>query len=412
MPKKTIARTEKLAKDIINASDTCVRCGLCLPHCPTYQVNEVESESPRGRIAMAKAFAEKNVALTDSMENHLDNCLSCLACEAMCPAKVPYHQLIVDTRELQAENKPTTIPFLLKFLLNHLNLIPWLQRLYKFYISSGLAWVFSKIGIEKLFGINQYADFMPKSMRIADFKSQYTVKGAKGSVALFLGCINQLCDAGTIYKAIELLNDLGYNVHIPKSQACCGAIHLHNGDPLQSQVYLKQNAKAFDDLQIDAILTMATGCNSSLKQLNSFSKQLPPIIDINAFLLTEDLASAHKIDEQAGLLIHTPCTLKNSMKQPQLLIELFQKLGVKQIKQIKNYGCCGAAGLNMWKKPELANALAAPLVKQIIAEKPDFVVTANIGCQLHLQKCLDKKGLKTRILHPANLIFLKKPQKT
>lgn len=406
MPKKASDRTEKLTQDIISASDICVRCGLCLPHCPTYQISEVETESPRGRIAMAKALADKSVPLTNLMQNHLDHCLSCLACENMCPAKVPYHQLLVNTRELQAQIHPKKLPLLLRFLLKHLSWTPWLQRFYKLYQKSGLLKLF------KHTSLGHYSSFMPEKIQIANFKKCYSVEDAKGSVAIFLGCINQLCDATTIFKAIELLNALSYNVHIPKNQACCGAIHTHNGTPLQAEAYLKQNANAFAPLKLEAIFTLASGCHSSLKQWSNESSTATPIIDINAFLLTKDIDATFEINTKTALMIHTPCTVKNSLKQPNLITDLLEKMGLKQIKHLQSYGCCGAAGLTMWSNPKLADALAKPLIEQITAEKPDFVVTANIGCQLHLQKNLRKKGLKTQVIHPINLIFLKKQRKT
>jgi glycolate oxidase iron-sulfur subunit len=398
--------SENLRKTIIQESDICVRCGLCLPHCPTYLVGKIEMESPRGRINMAEALSKNTVPLTESMQLHLNNCLGCLACEAMCPAKVPYHDLLIHTRELQYQGRPKPIPKLLAFLLDHLYLTPWLQRLFLLYQKTGLAWFFKKTKIAKLLKLSPYQDFMPKNPEVANFESFYPSKENKGNVALFIGCVNQLCDAKTIFHCKDLLNALGYNVHVPKSQACCGAIHLHNGDPNQARKYLQLNANIFEDCKVDAILTLATGCHSSFADIKNLTPKLAnvPVIDANEFICQHANQQLQLFNHAKIILLHTPCSLKNSMKKPQLIAELLNAVGVNHYKQLEGYGCCGAAGLNMWNNPELANQLAKPLVEQIAAENADYVLTPNIGCQLHLQKQLIDRGLKTKVLHPLNLL--------
>ena len=61
----------------------CVHCGLCLRSCPTYVATGVETESPRGRIALMKAVKEGRIGITDRVVSHWDRCLQCRACEAV-----------------------------------------------------------------------------------------------------------------------------------------------------------------------------------------------------------------------------------------------------------------------------------------------------------------------------------------
>lgn len=94
----------------------CVQCALCLPHCPTFRLHGSESESPRGRIALARAIA--NGALNDAAAwRHLDNCIECGACTDMCPSNVDYRQLrralhTLDTRPLPPRLRMIRILFL------------------------------------------------------------------------------------------------------------------------------------------------------------------------------------------------------------------------------------------------------------------------------------------------------------
>src|SRR5438552_4839167 len=89
------------ADPLLALADRCVQCGLCLPHCPTYRLDATETESPRGRIAYAKALATGVLAPTELGDLHLDHCLGCRRCEGACPAGVEYGSLLVAAREEQ-----------------------------------------------------------------------------------------------------------------------------------------------------------------------------------------------------------------------------------------------------------------------------------------------------------------------
>ena len=75
----------------------CVHCGFCLQACPTYVETGLETESPRGRIALMKAVNEGRIEITPGVVRHWDLCIQCRACEVACPSGVPYGRLIEAT---------------------------------------------------------------------------------------------------------------------------------------------------------------------------------------------------------------------------------------------------------------------------------------------------------------------------
>jgi len=91
--------------ELLADADLCVKCGLCLPHCPTYQKTGDENESPRGRIALIQAWAGQQIGTSEKLLAHINNCLLCRSCERACPAVVPYGQLIDKFREKVYPNK-------------------------------------------------------------------------------------------------------------------------------------------------------------------------------------------------------------------------------------------------------------------------------------------------------------------
>ncbi len=102
---------------LLALADVCVQCGLCLPVCPTYQVEAIEAESARGRIAMARALVLGTVAATEAGEDHLDHCLACRNCEEVCPSGVEYGALLVLARERQrARRQPGSTQRALEWL--------------------------------------------------------------------------------------------------------------------------------------------------------------------------------------------------------------------------------------------------------------------------------------------------------
>ena len=76
----------------------CVHCGFCLPACPTYTLWHEEMDSPRGRIHLMSGLVDGTIELTDTVVEHFDRCLGCMACVPACPSGVQYDRLIESTR--------------------------------------------------------------------------------------------------------------------------------------------------------------------------------------------------------------------------------------------------------------------------------------------------------------------------
>ena len=133
----------------------CVHCGLCLEACPTYRVLGTETDSPRGRIYLMRAYAEGTLQDPNSIRPHLARCLDCRACESVCPSGVRYGEILETVRSEMATAQPArgvkvaVRRFLLRHLVAHQTRLRWAFALGRLAERLGLRRLASALGILK-----------------------------------------------------------------------------------------------------------------------------------------------------------------------------------------------------------------------------------------------------------------------
>jgi glycolate oxidase iron-sulfur subunit len=389
-------------------ADLCVKCGLCLPHCPTYLQSQNEADSPRGRIALMQGLASGIIPPGPTLEAHLDGCLSCRACEAVCPAKVPYGRLMDAGRELlQRKNPQRGGPT--RFIGY------WLTRPAARNLAARLLWLYQRLGLQwllrrsGLLGRGRLArldSLLPRIHLPSSMRSPET--GAAVEVSLFTGCMGELADHQTLSDALSVLARLGIATSVPSTQGCCGALHQHAGMRKQAAQLAHKNLAAFGGDSV--ILSSASGCGATLMEYpellgqngGAFSGRVQ---DLSSFLLSRWPRDLPLKPLKARIAIHTPCTLKNVMKQADAVHALLQKIpGVTLMTLDAGERCCGAAGSYFITQPEMADRLLEEKLEAARRLAPDLIVSGNIGCSLHLAAGLRRAGLSVELLHPVSLM--------
>lgn len=382
----------------IQEADRCVACGLCLPHCPTYYKTGSEADSPRGRIQLISAVAKEILPNNARFKAHIDLCLSCRNCETACPNNVRYGAIIDSARTLVSHDKAQQKAWplsLLAILVQHPLLLS---------TSSQLLRMVQKLGLVKLIGrlppnTAKALSFIPPIAAAQRWQSFYPATGQQqGEVSLFLGCITNAFDADTLRASVFVLNQLGYGVHIPKIQACCGGLARQQGDDATSTAYIKQNQAAFKGNS--PVITVASGCGAGLKDYTSLNIQ-----DISDFLNRCDWQSAQLKPLNAHVAVHDPCTLRNVQKTHTAVYSLLNKIPQARVTSLKgNAQCCGGAGAYMLNQPDMAAQLLQDKMQSLQAETFDYLVTSNIGCALHIGSGIHTQRLPIKVLHPVSLI--------
>ena len=224
-----------------------------------------------------------------------------------------------------------------------------------------------------------------------------------GEVGLFLGCISRLTDTQTINASIYVLNLLGYIVHIPPMQTCCGALHKHGGDTETVTQLEEQNIVAFNKLNLKALITTTSGCSIQLTEyLSNFSCE---VMDISEFLVKINKWNKIKITPlQEKIFVHDPCTLRNTLCGPKYPYELLTHIPKAQILPLAgNDQCCGAAGTYFLDQPDIAKKLLNDKISAI-ENNTRYVVTSNVGCNMYVSSALQNTIQKPEILHPVTLL--------
>ena len=403
---------------ILSLADRCVKCGLCLPQCPTYELTANENESPRGRIALIQGWLSGQLSPSRVLTQHLDQCLLCRRCERVCPSQVAYGEIMDQSKVLLAEQTKKRFSFQsliinnsLKLLLNKKssNLLFSALRLLQ---KTGIFALIKKSGLLKIVGLQHLISYLPELDKPTETKNFYpadVTQKTQENVALFTGCLSKQLDPETINTSIKLLNRLGYGVYVPEQQVCCGALHLHDGNKKQAVKFAKTNINIFNKQKnITAVVSLVNGCTSQLREYpqlqisESFTHKVKDIIEFLAEVEWPDDIQFKPLDKKVALQI--PCSLQNILRAENKLIALLQRIpGIKLSPDTIYNNCCGAAGSYFLRFPRLSGQLKNLALDKLKKSDPELIISSNLGCALQLKTGLTRDN-SINVIHPIVLL--------
>lgn len=405
------------ARSLLAKTDLCVQCGLCLPQCPTYGLFRSEAESPRGRIALIQGSVNGAIGPDAALFAHLDHCLGCEACEAVCPSRVPFGA-IMDTARAALEPARHRRPgarLLRRALLDGLVPRPaalrFTARLLRAYQRSGLQRALRRSGLLGTLRIAQAEALLPTLAPVRRWPEFTAARGPRrGSVALVTGCVASVADRPTLEAAVRVLSRLGFDVHIPAAQTCCGALHQHEGRPGRAKHLAQANVTAFGGSGAP-VLVLASGCCAQLlrygdllgtAQAAGFAAR---VRDIGQFLVESDWpANVQAAPLRARVAVHEPCTLRNAVRQPDKPYRLLERVPGLELASATGAQCCGAGGAHLLHHADDAARLREPTLRAVRALRPHFLVTSNFGCAVHLAAGLREDPQAPQVMHPVTLL--------
>jgi glycolate oxidase iron-sulfur subunit len=374
---------------------------------------EDENDSPRGRIFLMRSLLEGTVKPDDpSVQQHIDQCLGCRACEPVCPSGVPYGQLLEATRATLRESRPT--PFLARLIL-FVFARAWLLRPAMFF-SRILAATPIPTLLSGMKGRLGFAMAMLASTGRSIDRSGYrpVTRGERGKVATLRGCVMDGLFNATNRATERVLAVNGYATLDAPGQRCCGALHAHAGDLDTARSLARRNIAAFEQSGAQFIAVNAAGCGAIMKEYGHLLKDDPAWHERAARVgaqvrdISELLAAAGP--REGGPLpirvtYDAPCHLQHAQRVTQAPLTVLAAIpGLELVPLHDSDQCCGSAGIYNLIEPDTSDAVLAPKLANIRATGAPWVATGNPGCLMQIGAGLIRAEIPARPIHPVDLL--------
>jgi glycolate oxidase iron-sulfur subunit len=402
--------------------DKCVHCGFCLQTCPSYLLLGKETDSPRGRIYAMRAGVDGRLPMTDTVVEHFDTGLGCMACETACPSGVRYSPLIEQTRAAieQAHERPARERWFRRLLFSTL---PYPARLRVLALPLLVAGPLTRSRIvQRLLParMRTMLTLAPEVHARSIMQDVPDVTPAVGErrlrVGLVTGCVQRAFFGDVNAATVRVLAAEGCEVRAPHTQGCCGALALHAGEAEQARRFARDLIASFERADVDVVAVNAAGCGSAMKEYghllrddpawatraDAFSRKVRDVTEILADL-GPPRAPRHAVD--ARVAYHDACHLAHAQgvrQQPRALLAAIPGVTVVPVAEAEI--CCGSAGIFNLTQPEMATALGRRKAGHLADAHPDLVVTSNPGCLLQIQAAAREQSHPFRVMHIVEVL--------
>ena len=355
---------------------SCVRCGSCREVCPVFREVLEEPAVARGKIFLFSAYKKGELKPDKKLLNFLNLCTTCLRCQEVCSAGVNYEDIIIKARS--EISNVVGIP-LEKKLTN---------SLLTFKAGLGLLGSLSK----PLSGILKKRGLPSPSIVPFTFKKASEKKG-KEPIVFFVGCMMNFFYQETAKSIVKILNELQYDVIIPKNQTCCGAPAIYSGDLKTFEKLKEENLKVLEEYRG---IKVVTGCPTCTHVLRKFYG-----IEAVEFL---EILMEKGVERKKTTKItwHHPCHLVRGLKIDKKSVEDYVSTLADFTPLEESDNCCGFGGSFMISFPKISGKIRSKKVKNILATGAELVLTECPGCVMNIN--LGLLGKRVKVLHIADFL--------
>ncbi len=389
----------------------CLQCDYCIVNCPTYKLLGDELDSSRGRIFLIRNMLESGGEPEKDTVQHIDQCLSCLACMSTCPSSVNYMHLVDHAREYIEENYTRPIhDRLLRWGLARV--LPYPRR---FRVAMRGAQLARPLAFTLPNRVRRLVDFTPDTLPPAspnDKPQIFTAHGDKKyRVALLTGCAQKVLNTDVNDATIRVLRRHGCEVVVADGADCCGALTHHMGKTQHSFSAASASIRAWiselDGDGLDAVVINTSGCGTVVKDYGHMFRSSKLAAEAQRIAdLTKDISeflSEIQLDYRPvpalRVAYHATCSLQFGQRVRFTPKKLLKRAGFTILEPRDAHACCGAAGTFNLLQPRISDELKARKIAWLEESAPDAIAAGNIGCMMQIGS-----GTQIPVAHTVELL--------
>lgn len=394
--------------------DKCVCCGLCQSTCPTYLTTGWEGLTARGKIALLQGLLDKSIEPSASVADIFDNCLTCYACQTVCPAGVKTELLWTAARQDLA---PKSTRRRIKRLAMRMTIGN--RRVFNLALSVGARFYgFDRSAsfsgeVKKSFPVFKGAPYVQK------LKKEYLPENkAVGKVALLLGCSGNFISPNVVDASIALLVGSGWRVVIPEEQGCCGAPAINNADWKTARKLARRTIDTFNRENFDWVTSPDATCVHAISgEFMGLLAGDEQYVQAAKHLARKTLGLgnllAKAVDEKRLIFnpLKTTVTFHDSCHSTHVgkgggwrkVLGAVRQLEIKAMKNSDH--CCGFGGSYSIYYPETSDRIAYRKLSSAIETGAQTMLVGSPGCQMRLQLAIESgNSRKFQVRHVAELL--------
>ncbi len=397
----------------------CIRCAACASVCPPYQVvgGHVFGYIYSGAIGLVNTPFHHGLEHAAGPQSL---CVSCNACQTVCPVDIPLPRQILDVRRKVVETYG--LPWPKRLLLAVWSRPRLFQALGAIGARATRPWV--RHGLLRLPLPPRHAWRTPPALATTTARQRLATviaavadgplaqSGARGmTVAYFVQCLTDRMAPAQAEAAVRLIAACGARVVVPERQHCCGLPMLDSGDARRAKMLARQTIETLEATGADYIVSAANSCVVALahdyahlfrdepawqtraRRLAERTLDLATFLDRIAALPAGSLATSPPSGDEPAYTYHPFCQTRNVLGADGAAQRLLHEVCGLALRDLPESGvCCGFGGSTSIDAPEVGRSIVDRKLTNIDATGATIVVSDNPGCLLHLRGAADASG--------------------